>query len=319
MFNNPKNLDDPLDFDDNLNNNNNQMELSFHSNASNNNDNYQYIDENPFNSRDESVDLANIIETIFRYENPIKSSDSSDTENLYMIPKEKKESPNDVKTRTTADKTKTQLCPFVKIKKKRKIFNIKKVKKQLGRKKKNDVKKYGEVHTKDGLDNIIMKIKRALYNHSLKYVNKILKKSNNPKLNSLIFLKVKNSVIDVHKKEENLYLLEMDLIKLFSNEISIKYSKEKPDHNIKTIAKILKVNDKEMNAVLKTLFEEILNVYTGKVKKKLFIDFPTIDDDIEVFRQKGYNKNYIEKYKYVAEHFKEKIEKIHKRRKRSKQ
>ena len=161
-----------------------------------------------------------------------------------------------------------------------------------------------------------MKIKRALYNHSLKYINKRLKKSHNPFLRSLRLLKVNNSVIIVHKKEENLDLLESNLESIFSKTISCKYINEDLNHNIETIKKINKVNDKEINAILKIDFEELINIYTHKVENKLFEDFVKIDDDIELFKQQGFDDNYINEYKYVAENFKKIIEGIHPRTKR---
>ena len=169
-------------------------------------------------------------------------------------------------------------------------------------------------HIKNCYDYIIMKIKRALYNHSLKYINKRLKKSPNPSLRSLRLLKVNNSVIRVHKKEENLDLIESSLESIFSNNISCKYLKEELNHNIETIKKINKVNDKEFNAILK--MDLLLKIYTHKVENKLFEDFVKIDDDIKFFKEQGFDDNYIKEYKYVAENFKKIIEGIHSRKKR---
>ena len=218
---------------------------------------------------------------------------------------------------TTTDRTKTQQMDQTKKVIKERIFNIKKVKRNMGPKPKGYANVSGEkIHTRDEYDNIIIKIKRALHNHSVKYVNKSLKKSHNPVLRSLKLKKVKNSVILVHKKEDNLELLEMDLEGLFSSPISAKYKKDKKDHNIKTIEKILKVGDKEINDILKTSIETIVNVYNHKIKNKLFEDFPTIDDDISKFKGACLDDDYIKKYIYVAEHFKEIIEKIAPRRRR---
>ena len=63
-------------------------------------------------------------------------------------------------------------------------------------------------------------------------------------------------------------------------------------------------------------FEELLKIYTHKVENKLFEDFVKIDDDIEFFKKQGFDDNYINEYKYVAENFKEIIEGIHPRTKR---
>ena len=205
---------------------------------------------------------------------------------------------------TTTDRTKTQQMVQTK---------------NMGAKPKGYVNISGEkMHTRDADDNIYAKIRRALNNHSKKWFNKILKKSDNPVLKSLTLLKVQNSVILVHKKEDNLEFLEMNLVELFSNPISAKFKNYKKDHNINTIEKILKVGDKEINDILKTDIETILNVYNHKIKNKLFEDFPTIDVDIAKFKDHGLDDNYIKEYIYYAEHFNEEIGKKFPRKRRKK-
>lgn len=241
--------------------------------------------------------------------------------NSEVLPQQQPKRENNItyeRNRTT-DRTKTQQMDQTKKVIKEKIFNIKKVKRNMGAKPKGYVNISGKkMHTRNADDNILTKIRRALNNHSVKYVNKRLKKSDNPVLKSLSLKKVQNSVILVHKKEDNLKFLEMNLEELFSNPISAKFKNDKKDHNINTIEKILKVGDKEINDILKTDIETILNVYNHKIKNKLFEDFPTIDDDIAEFKDDGLDDNYIKKYIYDAEHFKEKIEKIFPRKRRKK-
>ena len=311
-FNDFNDLDDY--FNDNSNINKNFRIISFDSIDKNDNDYSPYLGESPFDLNNERNDSSKIFEdTLYIQKNSLESSSSFNFKNLNIVPQpEEKATPIDQKTNTTVDKLQLSRG-FSKIVTKEKIFNIKKVKKHLRNGYGNE---NSNTHTRNSKDNIIIKIKRALYNHSLKYINKRMKKSPNPALRSLRLLKVKNLVFLVHKKEENLALLKMDLQGIFYNDISSKYLNINSGHNIKTIEKILKVNDKEMNAILKTLFEEIINIYTGKIKNEFFKDFPTIDDDIEVFKQKGMDDNYIEKYKYIAENFKQEINKVYPRRKR---
>ena len=276
-------------------------------------------DENSFNFPNENNnDQVIVNENEIRMESPrFEPSPAPVSLNLNEVPpKEEKIMSNDNKTRTTADQTKLKTIKHIKKEINEKIFNIKKVKKNMGRKRKNCATRNNKAHTKNKYDNIIMKIKRALYNHSLKYINKRLKKSCNPFLRSLRLLKVNNSVILVHKKEENLNFIESNLESIFSNKISFKYLNQDLNHNIETIKKTNKVNDKEINAILKIDFEELLKIYTHKVENKLFEDFVKIDDDIEAFKQQGFEDNYIKEYKYVAENFKEIVEAIHPRRKR---
>ena len=138
-------------------------------------------------------------------------------------------------------------------------------------------------HTKNDYVYIIMKIKRALYNHSLKYINKRLKKSPNPFLRSLRLLKVNNSVILTHKKQENLDLIESNLESIFSNTISCKYLNKDLNHNIETIKKINKVNDKEFNAILKMDFEELLKICKKQYQKKLILNYFLLNPNFLLF------------------------------------
>ena len=212
---------------------------------------------------------------------------------------------------TTTDRTKTY--QIVKTKKviDERIFNIIKVNRNMGPKPKGYVNVSGKgMHTRNDEDNIIKKKRRALINHSVEFFNKTLEKSDNPLLKSLRIRKVEKSVILVHKKEDNLKFLEMDLEGLFSNRISAKYKKVKSGCNINAIEKILKVGDKGINDILKISIETIINVYNHKIKNKLFEDFPIIDDDIAKFKKEGLDDDYIKDYIDVVEHFKEKKEKI---------
>ena len=312
-------LDDGAYYNFNYNYNNDLIIPSFSREGDDDYHHYFNEEEEPFNFPNENNnDQDIVIENEIRSESPsFEPSPAPDSLNINAVPPEEERIiPNDNRTSTTADKTKAQPIKCIKKEIKGKIFNIKKVKKNMGRKKKNCIIRNNKAHTKNKYDNIIMKIKRALYNHSLKYINKKLKKSSNPYLRSLRLLKVNNSVMLVHKKEENLDLIESNLESIFSNTISCKYLKEELNHNIETIKKINKVNDKEINAILKIDFEELLNIYTHKVENKLFEDFVKIDDDIEAFKQKGFDDNYIKEYKFVAENFKEIIDAIHPRKKR---
>ena len=242
--------------------------------------------------------------------------------NSKVIPQQPQKRENNITydRNTTTDRTKTH--QIVKTKKviDERIFNIIKVNRNMGPKPKGYVNVSGKgMHTRNDEDNIIKKMRRALNSNSVEFFNKTLEKSDNPLLKSLRIRKVEKSVILVHKKEDNLKFLEMDLEGLFSNRLSTKYKKVKSDCNINTIEKILKVGDKEINEILKTSIETIINVYNHKIKNKLFEDFPIIDDDIAKFKKEGLDDDYIKDYIDVAEHFKEKIENIapRKRRRRS--
>ena len=174
-----------------------------------------------------------------------------------------------------------------------------------------------KVHTKYKDDNIRTKIKRTVCKHTLVYLNNLLKLSKNPNLNSKKFFKVSSSVFDVYKKEENLELLNMKLKDIFSQKVSGIYSIKYINHNINIINSVLQYNDETINAALNFTFEDILKIYIGEVKNVLFENFRKIEDDILILKKKGFDDNYIEKYKNIAKNFKESIICIDPRRKKS--
>lgn len=296
-------------------------------------------DNNPFYNDNASFNFLNEgNNTPFTYEEENREISSPNPEDAYMVrslpinsvnmnvvdSSQEKKLPKDKNktiTKTTAEKTKIQQITKKKVITKGKIFLIEKENKKRGRNRKNCLRKNSKRHTKYKYDNIITKIKRALYNHSLKYINKKLRNSHNPALRKLKLLKIKSAVILVHKKEKNEALLKKTLKEIFSNDISCKYSKLINDniaHNRKTIKTILDINDKEMNAILNTTLKEILDIYTLKNKKnEYFSDFTNINDDMETFNEENNSDDdYIKKYKYYAENLEKEIKKIHPRRER---
>ena len=200
-----------------------------------------------------------------------------------------------------------------------KIFDVKKVNKNLGRKRANSAHKNDDdkdVHTKYSDDNIRKVITRKLSNHIKTYENNLLKKSHNSNLKSLELLKVNSSFINVHKKEDFLALLDTPTKDLFSNEVSTKYLESKKDNNKITISKILEQNDKTLNYSLDLTFEDMLHIYISKKRNAIFKDFPYIEKDMEIMKAKGHDENYVNKYKFYAEHFRDKIEEIDGRKRR---
>lgn len=220
----------------------------------------------------------------------------------------------------TAPRTRTVQNININLRNKNKIFAIKKVKKNLGRKRANSAHKNDDdknVHTKYKDDNIRKVIIRGLSAHIKTHENNLLKKSDNPNLNSLELLKVKSSAINVHKKEDFLALLDTQTKDLYSNEVSKKYLESKKNNNKITISQILEQKDKTLNDSLNSTFEYFLNIYVGKEKRNaIFIDFPYIEEDMEILKAKGHDENYVNKYKFYAEHFREKIEDIDERTRR---
>ena len=219
----------------------------------------------------------------------------------------------------TAPRTRTVQNININIKNKNKIFAIKKVKKNLGRKRANSAHKNDDnknVHTKYKDDNIRKVIIRGLSDHIKTHENNLLKKSDNPNLNSLELLKVKSSAINVHKKEDFLALLDTQTKDIFSNEVAKRYLESKKDNNKITISKILEQNDETLKYAIDLTFEDMLNIYINKKRNAIFKDFPYIETDMEIMKAKGHDEKYVNKYKFYAEHFREKIQDIDGRKRR---
>ena len=196
-------------------------------------------------------------------------------------------------------------------------FNF--IRKKRGRKRANSAHSNEDdknVHTKYSDDNIRKVLVRKLYDHTETYDNILLKESQNPNLNSLELLKVKSSVINVHKKEDFLALLDTKTKDIFSNEVSKKYLESKKDNNKIAISIILEQNDETLNYSLNLTFEDMLHIYVSKNRNAIFKDFPYIEQDMEIMKAKGHNDNYVNKYRFYAEHFREKIEEIDGRERR---
>jgi hypothetical protein len=194
--------------------------------------------------------------------------------------------------------------------KKSKIFKIKKINKNMGRKPIKYIfvpEIIDKMHTNKKFDNIVMKIKKHLYKNSLDFINMQLKESKNPALKHLSLLKIKDesSVVSVHNRKKNLELLNINLKEIYYNILSSKYRNKNSDHNIKAINKILREKDVTINAILNTNFKEVLEIYIKKVENEFFKKFKTIEYDITYFMKKKIDGKYIELYRYVAENFEE--------------
>ena len=111
-------------------------------------------------------------------------------------------------------------------------------------------------------------------------------------------------------------LLDTKTKDIFSNEVSKKYLESKKDNNKIAISIILEQNDETLNYSLNLTVEDILHIYVSKNRNAIFKDFPYIEQDMEIMKAKGHDDNYVNKYKFYAEHFRDKIEEIDGRKRR---
>jgi hypothetical protein len=198
-------------------------------------------------------------------------------------------------------------------------YNINNSSTHLGRKRANSAHKNDDdkdVNTKYRFENIRIVLLRRIYDHSKTYNNILLKESQNPNLKSLKLLRANSSFINVHKKEDFLALLDTKTKDIFSNEVSKKYLESKKDNNKIAISIILEQNDETLNYSLNLTFEDMLHIYVSKNRNAIFKDFPYIEQDMEIMKAKGHDDNYVNKYRFYAEHFREKIEEIDGRERR---
>lgn len=309
--------------------NNNMRIFSFTSSNGNDNSKNFNFQEGAFNFLNDNNSLFDLKENMY-FESVInQQSELSEFSNFVnmniILPEKKKLDIKDNKTNlnSTATRTLNPQIAKTKIKKKEKMFKTKKVnnKSTARRKIKNSSKEISPTHTKNQKDNIIMKIKRTIYKHSLVFLNKKLKNSKNSKLVKLRLFKVNKTLIVVHKKQQNLDILKKNLKDIFYNELSSKYFRIDKNHNIKTIDKIIEENDEEIKAILNTTIKDIIDIFCFKNKNNLFADFNKIDKDIEKFRviyaDEGEDKEiYINNYRNTAENFEKILKKIHPREKK---
>lgn len=197
------------------------------------------------------------------------------------------------------------------LEKNRKIFKIEKINKKIGRIKKDSLVK--GFHNKFSQDNIIRKIKARFMENIRLYLNEeykiyLLKKTENKKKIVNWLKKIDPHVSRKIKKEENLKWFETKVYEIFSENVSLRYSKNTPDLNRKKIARLMKLNEAvKVIDILNTKVEILFDKYINDEKVG---GFKTLENDIEeikTFMEKRNQENvkeYLKKYKYVAKNMK---------------
>lgn len=268
-----------------------------------------FFDE--LNQENDSLDYNNLY---LDNGNNIEKQNYSNFKKSENLPKENKLEPPKEKSKSTGDKSNNQIINKIKEKK---IFEIKKCKRVLGRKRKYIIYNKEKSHTKKGRDNIMTKIKKNVYNKSLKFINLIIKKSKNDKIKKIKLKKVVNDIISVSKKEENQQLLDLTLKKLFSNNLSDKYIRYKKDYNKKKITFIFRQKEKDLIFIFNKTFRDMLKIYCDyNIEDNIFKYFGRLKDDIEILKKKNENQSYIDLYENYAKNYEETIDKIYSRKKR---
>lgn len=204
---------------------------------------------------------------------------------------------------------------------KQKIFEIKKINKHLGKKRKNqDINNSKRCHTKVAPDNIRTKIKTNLIKNILDFINLTIEKTNNYKIKDIKLKKLHKTIIRVYKKEDNLKLLNTSIEQIFKEKISTKIKKNTIDYNKDNIKILLEQNDDKLNYIFKKTFKEMLDIYcqdyNDNIEDSFFKDFKRLKDYIEKLKKNKEDPKYIEQYEYIAKNYEKNLENIKSRNKK---
>ena len=187
---------------------------------------------------------------------------------------------------------KSNIYPQKNMENSRKIFNISKVNKKVGRMLKKLKSKFKAPHNKYSEDNIIRKFKARFQDILLKYINyrhsKFMETKGKSKKIKLL-QRINPEESRKIGKADNLRWFSTKLKELFSSDLSQKCSLYNSDYNRRTIENIYK-NNEDLD-VINILEKEVIvmyNLYRNNVK----IDgFTTLEDDLKMLREKMEKEN----------------------------
>jgi hypothetical protein len=190
-------------------------------------------------------------------------------------------------------------------------------KNKLGRKRKGEnYDNNNEEHDKFSNDNITRKVKRIIFTHLLKYLNKQIKIKYNGKIGKGVFKKelyflnqaqILNSSVNFNKA-----LLQKTLYDIFSEKISSRITNYPEDHNKEIIEGLINEKDTEKRIYFKNLFSltfsDCLEYLKGEKHfeqlngLELFSEFKEIKQDY----LKKYNdgEEYVKLLKYCLKEYK---------------
>lgn len=192
----------------------------------------------------------------------------------------------------------------------RKIFNIYKVNKKIGRMLKRLKQKFKAPHNKHSEDNIIRKIKarfQDLLLHCINFENSKFVEAKGISKKIKLLQRINPEESRKISKVDNLRWFSTKLKNLFSSDLSKKCSLYDSDYNRSKINEIYK-NNEAIN-VINILEKEVIdmyNLYRNNVKIEGFI---TLEEDLKLLREKMEKENedeeedidlYLSNYKDIA-------------------
>jgi hypothetical protein len=218
-------------------------------------------------------------------------------------------SSNNKKNEETAFSSKDKTTNSTKSLSKPKMNN----KAKLGRKRKDEINNEDidnvNIHTKEKPDNIRVRYKRIFFANLISSLNKLLKESQNPKLNSLEFKKLNSDFIKSLKKDVIVEMLNSPAYKVLSQKIAKKYKTFDEYHNREIINLIYKENEESLINILSKSARELIRAFCGNTDDDLLLKNYRLEDSIKKLSKKE-SKDYIEKLKNEAKHFEETFIKI---------
>jgi membrane-associated HD superfamily phosphohydrolase len=185
----------------------------------------------------------------------------------------------------------------------KKIFDIKKVNKNKGRRKQSHPELYKEdaVHTKFREDNIINKIKIYFINSTMSLINKKYSEYIKAKSSKRLLQKIKPNYSKIYKKKETQEFFMKEVKEIFSEELSGRCStfEDKKNYNKIQIDTLIEKNKaKEVINLLNKRLEEIYEIYiTNDPNKK--IEGYHLENDLEQIKLKN-GDDYAKMYKETA-------------------
>ena len=195
--------------------------------------------------------------------------------------------------------------------KNKKIFEIIKINKKIGRIKKNSILK--GVHNKLSEDNIIRKIKGRFLEKLRLYINNeykkyLLLKSNKKNKNVNWLKKINPKLARRISKEENIKWFNTKIYEIFSENVSIRYASQSPDSNKKRINKLISSNNAKnvisiLNSNIDILFEKYINDEEIEGFKTLKDDINELEANMENTEKENI-KEYLKRYEYIAKNMK---------------
>ena len=185
----------------------------------------------------------------------------------------------------------------------KKIFDIKKVNKNKGRRKQSHPELYKEdaVHTKFREDNIINKIKIYFINSTMSLINKKYSEYSKAKPNKRLLQKIKPNYSKIYKKNEIQEFFMKKISEVFSEELSGRCStfENKKNYNKIQIENLIAKNKaKDVISLLNKSLKDMYEIYISNDSNIKFEGY-NLENDLEQIILKN-GQEYASKYRTTA-------------------